>query len=243
MAERLVRYQIAVTYRCNLACSHCYQMLDRFPCNDVDSDITEKDIIASGKILAAHGIRPSKLRFTGGEPLLHPKVRELYALTKEHWNPHGCFRIYSSGVSGNPLVTNMAFKSPKKKRVFHSPLLISPADVGVPVTQGIETPCHFSKSCGRGFDAYGFTPCCRAWSLGRLFGIDAHRRNPVLIGWEQLCEHCVYGVSVADFLRLTRDAREGEIEYPSPTYRDAIDKRREQGFPQIKKFLARVEGE
>ena len=236
---KTVRYQIAVTYRCNLRCSNCYQTFDVLPAGGEESDLTEEDIVESGKILAEAGIRPSKLRFTGGEPLLHPRLQGLYRLAKAHWDPVGHFRVYSSGVRGRPAGLGMAFKSPRKKVAFHDPLFISPADHEVPIVQGADSPCRFALGCGRGFDAYGFTPCCRAWSIGRLFGFDVHSRRPRLLGWGQLCEHCIYGVSPSDYAGLVASAKAGGMDYPSPSYRAAIEGRLKGGFLPTAKFAER----
>lgn len=240
---RTVNYQICITYRCEQHCKYCFQMFDHLPCGGADSDVTEEDIIASGRLLEQAGIVVYKLRFSGGEPLLHPNLDRISELSKKHWKPTGWFRTYSSGRGVDmkqPMSGHLKVNTPAAKLEFHQPMLISPVDVGLKTVQGVGKMCMFQRKCGMAFDAYGFSVCTRAWSLGRLFGFNIHHALPVLDGNEQLCEHCLHSISEQDRLQVRRAVAAGEIEHPSKTFREAIELRKVEGFVPLVKFKDRT---
>lgn len=236
------QYQIFVTYRCDLHCRYCYQMFDLLPCDDASSDMTEQDVIEAGRILADHKVLIGKIRFSGGEPLLHPRMKQLFDLTVEHWHPRKYVKTYSSGKVKNAKYDGLhaAVAGQGKKNRCHAPFMVSPVDVGLKTVQGVDTICPLARGCGRGFDTYGFMPCPRAWSLGRLFGFDSHSAEPVGLGTEQMCEHCIHSVSIPDFDRIMNAAESGEIEYPSKTFKAAIELRKKDGFVSTQKFIDRI---
>ena len=237
---RTANYQICITYRCNLHCRYCFQLFDWLPCDGIESDVTADDIIRSGELLKEAGIVVYKLRFSGGEPLLHPDLDTLARLSKEHWNPVGWFRTYTSGQKvelKKMKAGHLKVNTPQAKAEFHQPMLVSPQDVGMKQVQGFDRLCKFQKKCGAAFDAYGFSACTRAWSLGRLFGFPVHSDLPVLDGNPKLCEHCLHSVSEQDRLKVRKAVLAGEIVYPSKSFRDAIEKRKREGFPKLKRFM------
>ena len=225
-----------------MRCPYCFQMFDQLPCGDEGSDMTEEEMIVAGGMLRDRGIIVRKLRFSGGEPLLHPNVKRLSELAKERWRPTGWFKIFTGGIPAGmergdlPRAGRLRWNPPKAKAVFHQPVLVSPLDVGLKMVWGVGRPCKFQAKCGAAFDAYGFSPCTRAWSLGRLFGFEVHSREPSLVGWEELCRHCLHSVSEADRLKVRRDVLAGKMEYPSRTFRWAIKRRRAKGFLPLKRF-------
>ncbi len=68
------RICFAVTTRCNLNCVHCMREQDEKPV-DLSLDLMEKVLRQSRE---AYGVRVSAL--TGGEPLLHPRIDEIFHL-------------------------------------------------------------------------------------------------------------------------------------------------------------------
>lgn len=239
---RTANYQICVTYRCLMHCEYCFQLFDLLPCEGVESDVTEEDVIEAGRLLREAGIVVYKLRFSGGEPLLHPNLDRLAELSKEHWRPRGWFRTYTSGQKvelKRIAAGHLRVNPPAMKKTFHQPMLVSPQDLGLKQVQGFDRPCLFQRKCGAAFDAYGFSVCTRAWSLGRLFGFPVHSRLPILDGDRQLCEHCLHSVSEPDRMRVRMAVAAGEIEHPSKTFREAIERRKREGFLPVEKFKDR----
>lgn len=74
---RTVDYvRIAVTSACNLRCTYCLK-------EDAPTQTQQLDVVETSKLialLAGMGVR--KIRFTGGEPLLHPSIPELVRIAK-----------------------------------------------------------------------------------------------------------------------------------------------------------------
>ena len=66
--------RIAVTSRCNLRCSYCMSELHEDH-SQGDALLTRKELITIIEVLASLGI--TKIRFTGGEPLLRSDIVEL----------------------------------------------------------------------------------------------------------------------------------------------------------------------
>jgi cyclic pyranopterin phosphate synthase len=75
---RAITYlRISLTRRCNMKCSYCFGSIEK--CDD-QSEISHDEIIHLINAFALQGI--SKIRFTGGEPLLRHEVIDLIAATK-----------------------------------------------------------------------------------------------------------------------------------------------------------------
>ena len=76
---RLIDYvRIAVTSACNLRCAYCLRDEADPPQKMQQLDVDEAARLI--RVLAGMGVR--KIRFTGGEPLLHPAITELVKLAK-----------------------------------------------------------------------------------------------------------------------------------------------------------------
>jgi cyclic pyranopterin phosphate synthase len=76
---RVIDYaRIAVTSGCNLRCAYCLRDEAGAPQKTQQLDMNEAWRLI--RVLAGMGVR--KIRFTGGEPLLHPGITELVKLAK-----------------------------------------------------------------------------------------------------------------------------------------------------------------
>ncbi|UWX58295.1 GTP 3',8-cyclase MoaA [Chlorobaculum sp. MV4-Y] len=76
---RVIDYaRIAVTSACNLRCAYCLRDEAGAPQKTQQLDMNEAWRLI--RVLAGMGVR--KIRFTGGEPLLHPGITELVKLAK-----------------------------------------------------------------------------------------------------------------------------------------------------------------
>ena len=242
-----VRLVINLTYRCNLHCKFCYQMFDVLPAGDETSDMSEEDLAVAAERMGERGLRVAAIKVSGGEPMLHPRLESLCEAIKAHWGKDMGLRVYTSGAvsrvfkkCGIMVTHNRIFvHRPASKAVLHRPMLISPADHGLEPILGPERPCGFQLRCGRNLDAYGFAPCQLAWARARLFGVDPYDRHPVLVGMRELCRHCLHSLGRSTRARLENAALAGEIDYPSPTYRKAIERCRNEGFPTFTRFLER----
>lgn len=73
--------RISLTDKCNLSCIYCMPSGFRFKDSDINKDMSFDDYKNLIKRFSKMGI--SKVRFTGGEPLIYPYLDELINYTKE----------------------------------------------------------------------------------------------------------------------------------------------------------------
>ncbi|MHC4393787.1 MAG: radical SAM protein [Planctomycetota bacterium] len=69
--------EVHVCDHCNLKCQHCCTLSPSLAARCVDPGAFERDLARVGT-----AIRPSLLKLTGGEPLLHPKIAELAGIAR-----------------------------------------------------------------------------------------------------------------------------------------------------------------
>jgi len=245
----IVNYQIAITYRCNLSCKYCYQMFDVLPSRDAASDITIEDVLVGARLIRDVGITIGKMRLTGGEPMLHQKIYEIYDLVMQHWKPTTWCRTYTSNVkhptAPKPKETNnklfLSVKSPHDKTLIHWPVLISPMDCGMQPQFGFNgKACNQQSTCGRLFDVNGFAACPMAGALGRLFDVNTHYTAPVSWSTLALCQHCIHSLPNPVSMKLKLAVKEGSLEYPTKTYREFIKKRRVEKYIEVPCFRERL---
>jgi len=233
-----VNYQIAVTYRCNWACPHCCELFGVLPSMGPESDLTVEDVEMSGCILKEHGIEVGKCGLTGGEPTLVLNLAELRTAVVRCWRPARRPRVFSNGTGGKGRGIRVSDAGAKAAKQY--PIMVSPADLGMEPVEGFGTPCWAQIRCGRYFDAFGFSGCPAAPSLGRLFGVDVHEAEPVLLTSRELCRHCIHTVGKRRMSALSHAAATGQIEYPTRTYREALERRRSEGYVRFKSFKERL---
>lgn len=238
-----VAYQIAVTYRCNAACKWCVQHLDviRWKC---DTDVTVEEVIAASKILKKYNITIGKLRVTGGEPCIHPKLEEICVAIGENWTPRtSWYRIYSNGKLPLPKRVPGRFSvvplnSIKKMELF-TPFNVSPADLGIEPILGFTQECAQQVRCGRWFDHFGFTSCGVAGVLGTMLGDDCYEPLPVMMGRPSVCQHCLFSLPRVQRHAIARKVNEGKIPDVTPTFERAIERWRDDP-PSPRTFWERL---
>jgi len=236
-------YQIAVTYQCKLKCEHCFELFDVLPSLDRDSEVSLTDVVFAGRLLKKFQIDVAKLRLTGGEPMLHPKLSQIQEVVKGEWKPETMV-VCTSGVGFSQEELSQAGSvreyGMELKRETHHNYRISPFDLGIAPKLGFVDRCRTQHYCGCYFDAYGFTACPQAAPFGRLFGMDYHEWAPVLRGREEFCRHCTASLGRNGAARLMQLARDGKIEYPTKTFKEAIARRKDEGYLEIPKFRDRL---
>jgi len=226
--ETPVAMQVAVTYRCNSACKWCVQRLDVIRWQ-VDTDVTVEEIRTAARLLKLYGIKIGKLRITGGEPLLHPKLRQLLEAINETWAPRtGWFRIYSNGklplLRGIPGRFSVVPVNSVKKTDLFTPFNVSPADLGIEPKFGFVQPCVQQLYCGRWFDCFGFTSCGVAGVLGAMLGEDTYEPLPVMMGRPSVCQHCLYSLPKKERHAITIKVKDGKIPDVTKTFHRAIER-------------------
>jgi len=223
---RRMRFGIVPTYRCNKSCKYCNRHLHqwRWP----KTDLTEHELITAGRAVHAKGIQPGRVRFTGGEPLLHKKFVKLVEIVLDVWKPAMRLVSFSNGTIKMPKMgkrhRGMRFRSERTDESFHRPWMISPLDLGIESEGGWAGYCSIQHGCGRLFDCNGFTFCVFAGVLGRILGIDPYSTDPDVPADKRICQHCICSVSVSRRFKLQEQAMAGLIPFPTATYHEAINK-------------------
>ena len=215
------RWQINITYKCNLHCKWCLQFLETL--SWPDSYITDNDIKIASEKVKRQGINIGLLRVSGGEPLMHPDFEKICLLVKDLFG-HTKFIVCTNTVIKAPKMEGIGYRRspPGWKEPRHEPCMISPADLGIEPILGFKLGCSVISRCGRLFDTYGFAPCGNAGCIGRIVGIDPYDVNPVLFGKKEMCKHCIFSLHMPMRRELWDKARSGEIEYPTKAYREGI---------------------
>jgi len=233
-----IRFGIVPTYRCNAACKWCNRFLDVLPWPD--SDLSVEDLEIAGKIVSESDFDVLKIRLTGGEPLLHPDFVRMAEVIKNIWKPFRPLVSFTNGILPKPEVDFRFSCTPfDQKKIDHRPWMISPADLGLKSVNGFGNECGTQYGCGRLFDAFGFSFCVHAGSLGRILRKDVYSGKPRLIGEYDICKHCVYSLRRNEMFRLQIDAANGKVEFPTKTYLDGIEKFRKKPFV-FRKFRERI---
>jgi len=237
----LVRFGVAPTYRCNQECRWCNRFLDLLPWPD--SDMRLEDVRTAGELLREHGIVVGRIRFTGGEPLMHPRIGDLCREFQREWNPLTRMHMFTNGSLGRPRGLPARVRSTGAGKAGHMPWMVSPADLGIATYFGYVKPCRVQWVCGRLFDAFGFSFCIHAGSLGRLLGIDPYSGYPQMMGRPEICRHCICSVPIRKGRNnVQRAAMAGEFEHPTKTFRDAMENVGKDGPMVFPKFRGRLDG-
>jgi len=229
-----VRFGIALTYECNSSCKWCNRFLDKQPWPD--STMCVEDLHKGWEEVQKCGWEVIKVRVTGGEPLLHPQFLECMKVIRDKWDTHPTRRV--------PVFTSIPPSIPPPKFSWrykvsthvHQPPMISPSDLGLEPIYGGGLECKRQHGCGRLFDAYGFSFCMFAAPIGRLLHIDPYSPTPVLQGMKEICRHCPWSMGVKSAFHLFKKVVDGKMEYPTRTYREALERCETDGPLVMAKF-------
>lgn len=240
--EYPLRFGIVPTYKCNLACQHCNRQIDLFPWQE--SELSVSAVKTAGLIVRGAGLDVLKIRLTGGEPTMHPQMREIVREIQTTWQPTQMTVVMSNLTKkSRPNIGEFNARychgTHRTKIETHQPWMISPHDLGIKSQVGVEHDCFIQKGCGRLFDAFGFSFCIFAGAMGRLLRIDPYSNAPVLCGREDICKHCVCSLYRSNTWAVWKRAAAGEIKAPTKTYQDGIAAFKEKPFT-FKKFEDRT---
>lgn len=216
-------------------------MVSTLPYTDEDPFVTEDDALVSGMIMQRYKIKVYRLSVSGGEPLMHPNLEKVLQAFRRGWKI-ARLRVFSNGMIPRPLYIRQRDYRPvsiQEKKIKHVPWYLSPVDLGIKPIEGFTCSCQVHRGCGREFDAYGFASCMQSVVIGRLLGTDVHKPYPVLFGDFDICKHCVYSLPRRIRERLQQRALRKKIEHPTKTYREGMERERQEPLKQMK-FLDRL---
>lgn len=215
------RLELHITYRCNLKCTHCHNLIAQAPSNET-MPFPMIAWLMDESIRANH--KWEWLVLHGGEPTLHPQFDDIcrgLASYRDKYNPEVKLFLVTNGFAesskrgqevaracgiqventekdGNPLV------------LHHIPYCDSPTDRGEPFSLG----CHQTSKCGLGFNGRGFFCCSPLAAASRLFGYHPQARMLKDVTVENMqkgfllhCHHCGYARGDGEVRSIMPDPR------------------------------------
>lgn len=218
-AERAIRIECNVTYRCNAVCEHCNKAVGLAKFNK--ADMTPQQMRRAVDQLIEQKIDCRRFTFCGGEPVVHPQLQELIDEADRLPGVRYGFRILTNGLRSteerraaiklpkrfqwivNPVDDiddplsgkNDPFARPNKR--YHTPFWVSPADLGL---EAKFENCTVKGWCGIGLDSTGWSACGKMRMFSELLGVEGvslrsgdimqHVNTPV----PEICKHCQYGL-------------------------------------------------
>lgn len=201
------RLEIHVTYRCNLRCAHCHNLVGAAPCNE---DMTLDCLKGMLDESVALKYQWKWLVLHGGEPTMHPEFRticQMLAHYKQIANPDVELKLTTNGHGPHnddavKVATEYGFEIYNSKKdgstpfvSYHAAVLSSPTDTGEPFTEG----CYQSSECGICFTPRGFYECSPAGAAWRVLGYKPLCKSvrditveKMAEGFQKHCRHCGY---------------------------------------------------
>lgn len=228
---RVKALEIHVTYRCNLRCAHCHNLVSTAPSNE---DMSIEWLLKLVHESAALTYPWEWLVLHGGEPRLHPKIETIYLILqayKSRWNPAVNLKITTNGYGPDnkaamELAASYGFEVCDSKKTgdklvpYHHSVLSSPSDCGEEWNLG----CYQSSECGICYTPRGYYECSPAGSAWRVMGYEPMcvdlkdlSAERLAEGFKQHCKHCGYA------RKRDRDGRDWEQNPAAPMTRTWLD--------------------
>ena len=219
---------IVPTYDCNLKCINCNQSCRQAPSNECMSVEQIEKFVEESK---GQGRRWELIRVLGGEPTLHPQIRDILELLlayKRDYSSNTTIHFYTNGLG--PKVNGVLAKIPEDIRIMNSKktsvaqkffsINVAPADEQVYKELNYLNGCHVTTFCGIGLTRYGYYQCEVAGSIDRVFGLDIGRKelppstDQMFDLFEVFCKYCGY---------FKHENARTDEEVISPTWRKAYE--------------------
>jgi hypothetical protein len=226
-----LRFEINATLRCNAVCKWCNRAVGVADFDE--TDVHPDQIPPMVEAMKRAGLRPSRVKIAGGEPLENPRLNEIVQALAPLNSSEGW--ILTNGTQKDRrktvnLPANWKWHPSNLDGKLHEPFLVSPVDVGIRSTLPLAQRCDIQRTCGVAFDAQGFAMCGLAGTLGRLLRVNPYREEPVIDrqGFGDICKHCPYSLSEPMQRKLFELVYDGHLSNPSPTFREGIKRWKEE---------------
>ena len=205
----LTSLEIHCTYRCNLHCAHCSNLIQQAPSKETMSSERIQEVLDES---AALDWPWKRLVMHGGEPTLHPLFEDVCRRMAEYRDGHNpaceiyvCTNGYGEKVrqlietsKKYGVIESNSNKGQYKDPNFpdtHIPLNVSPIDLG----EDFHLGCFQSSQCGIAVTNQGYYECSPAAAAHRVFGYEplATKLADVTAellstGFAKHCGHCGY---------------------------------------------------
>lgn len=197
-----IRVELNANLDCSAACPNCDRGVAEFPNRTEWMTVNQIDRFIQA-LREKRDIVVERLKWVGGEPLVHPEFRAIYDRLADAVQEAliGCVKISTNCVSKIPADLPKRngvrwMRSPLKTKQ-HLPFYWHPEDVEQP-THGF---CSHPRKCGLSLSMYGWLPCSPAILISGAFDLE-HLYRPIedipTEPWGvDLCSHCVYSTPKA----------------------------------------------
>lgn len=178
--------EIDVTLRCNLHCPNC----DRMAPQNLDIALEDIQKFVDSKR------KWKKIVLIGGEPTLHPKLKEALEIIKKACGK-SLIAVATNGYDKKLLETIPSWVEVLNSKKTSSVQLfktfnVAPIDVGI--TSGFEKGCYIADFCGICLSVDGlYYPCGAGATVAREFGLRIGQESVETVGpwmFEELCRYC-----------------------------------------------------
>ncbi len=172
--------EIDITYRCNLRCYNCDRSCTQAP-DTVDMALGQLERFVDET--RNRRKKWKRIRIMGGEPLLHPGVRDILPIFADfrRENPDTLIEVVTNGYGEKvrkaigKIPREITLKNTNKPRRFQKKFVafnLAPIDKRKHIQTDISNGCWITEECGIGLNAYGYYPCGVGGSIDRVFGFD-----------------------------------------------------------------------
>lgn len=221
----LRRLEVHITYRCNLRCNHCSNLITQAPSNETMSLARVDELLADSASLQWPW---EWMVLHGGEPTMHPQFEEVcmrFAAYRRDHNPGVEIYLCTNGF-GEKVATGIEIaarhgimiansgKNGIPEIPYHIAFSVSAVDVGKDYMLG----CFQSSLCGISYTNQGFFECSPAGAAHRVFGYEPMAATLAEVtverlaaGYAEHCKHCGYA-RVDDPAQITREDKHCQQE-------------------------------
>jgi hypothetical protein len=173
--------EIDVTFRCNLKCLNCDRSCSQAPDNSM---MTIPQVEKFVRESVAADKRWARIRFMGGEPMLHGDIFEIVEVLdnyRREQSPATNIEIATNGFGDE--VNDRLRRIPEGVRVVNSRKTnryqekfdrfnLAPCDKWYYFLTDFVNACWVTRMVGFGLNRYGYYHCAAAGSIDRVLGFD-----------------------------------------------------------------------
>jgi hypothetical protein len=228
------RIEIDITYACDLKCFNCNRSCRQAPSSEA-MELAQIEHFVSESL--ERGKRWESIAVVGGEPTLHPQLREILdGLVNCLGRPHSTsIALLTNGLG--PQAKSILASLPNDVIVVNSkktdtiepdfePFNVAPVDLARFRWADFRNGCIVMSKCGMGLTPYGYYICAVAGGIDRVVGYNLGRQalpadNDLMLDQcERLCRLCGHFIPKNPRLPLLQ-------EQISPTWQRIYERWRE----------------
>ena len=226
--SEIMKYvQLEITTDCNVKCGNCDRACGLIPSKE---NMSLKQIWSFVNESLELGHKWARIDIIGGEPTLHPNLKEILDYIKIYKNRYPKCKIRLSTNGCGDKVQSILKTIPDWVSVRDSSKKSSVQEFvaynSAPVDNGIKDIryCSVPWRCGMGLSRYGYFPCGAGAAVARIFKFDIGKKRLKDVNnkdiFNQLNKLCMYcGHARVKTRHLTK------VQETSKTWKEAIDNR------------------